>query len=161
MLREDTLFYTGKLEAGAAQTSDHSAPALQGASQDRVGQGFADVFPFPVTREVLDRGEINYNIYCSVCHDRVGSGDGMIVRRGYRRPPSFHTERLRNAPAGYFFDVITNGFGAMPDYSAQIIPADRWAIVAYLRALQLSQFATMADVPPEERETLRRERQQQ
>jgi mono/diheme cytochrome c family protein len=121
------------------------------AAQGQTGQGFSNTFPFPITVEVMNRGEERYNIFCSMCHDRTGSGSGMVVRRGYRKPPSFHEDRLRQAPAGYFFDVITNGFGAMPDYSAQINPRDRWAIVAYVRALQLSQRATIEDVPQEER----------
>jgi Cytochrome C oxidase, cbb3-type, subunit III len=111
------------------------------------GKDFANIFPFPVTHAVLERGQQRFNIYCSPCHDRAGTGDGMIVRRGYRRPPSYHIDRLRAAPAGYFFDVITHGFGAMPNYAAQVAVRDRWAIVAYIRALQLSQHATLADVP--------------
>ena len=95
----------------------------------------------------MARGQERFDIYCSPCHGRTGEGDGMVVRRGYRRPPSFHEDRLRDAPVGHFFDVITNGFGAMPDYAAQITAADRWAIVAYIRALQLSEHATLADVP--------------
>jgi mono/diheme cytochrome c family protein len=153
-LNDDSLFYTGKLEDQTAQVTGGQAQATDAGSStvsDRPGQGFADLFPFPITAEVLNRGEAQFNIFCSVCHDRIGEGDGMIVRRGYRRPPSFHTARLRQAPAGYFFDVITNGFGAMPDYAGQISPADRWAIVAYVRALQLSQNASLADVPAEER----------
>ena len=114
----------------------------------------AETFPFPVTRDVLLRGRERYDIFCSPCHARSGEGDGAIVRRGYRRPPSFHMERLHQAPPGHFFDVITNGFGAMPDYSAQIPPRDRWAIVAYIRALQLSQRASLADLTPEERQKL-------
>ncbi len=125
-LDADDLLYRGR--------TDQSAAPVAGAAT--TGQGFADVFPFEVTREVVDRGEERYNIYCSVCHDKSGAGLGMIVRRGYRQPPSFHIDRLKSAPAGYFFDVITNGFGAMPDYSAQITARDRWAIVAYIRALQ-------------------------
>jgi mono/diheme cytochrome c family protein len=107
----------------------------------KVGGQPAPVFPYPVTREMVDRGQERYDIFCAPCHDRVGTGRGMVVRRGYREPPSLHIERLRAAPPGHFFDVITNGFGAMPDYRAQIPPADRWAIVAYVRALQLSQHA--------------------
>ena len=103
--------------------------------------------PFPVDAQVLDRGEERYNIYCAPCHDRSGGGRGMIVQRGYRQPPSLHIDRLRTIPAGYLFDVITNGFGAMPDYRVQIAPRDRWTVVAYIRALQLSQNATAADVP--------------
>jgi len=93
---------------------------------------------------------------CSPCHDRLGTGDGMIVRRGYRKPPSFHIDRLRKVPDGYIFDVITNGFGAMPDYAAQVSARDRWAIVAYVRALQYSQQATLEDVPPDQRGELNR-----
>ena len=105
--------------------------------------------PFPVTAELLTRGQQRYDIYCAPCHSRVGDGNGVIPSRGFpRKPPSYHIERLRKAPLGYLFDVITNGFGAMPDYSSQIPPRDRWAIVAYIRALQLSQGATSADVPP-------------
>jgi mono/diheme cytochrome c family protein len=129
-LNEDDLLYHGR-------TDQSAAPVASGAPT--TGQGFADVFPFEVTREVVDRGEERFNIYCSVCHDKSGTGLGMVVRRGYRQPPSFHIDRLKSAPAGYFFDVITNGFGAMPDYSAQISARDRWAIVAYIRALQKTQ----------------------
>src|SRR5207249_9824319 len=93
-----------------------------------------------------------FNIYCAPCHSRLGDGNGMIAQRGYRRPPSFHIERLRTAPLGHFFDVITNGFGAMPDYASQIPTQDRWAIIAYVRALQLSQAAPAKELPPQERE---------
>ena len=103
--------------------------------------------PFPVDAAVLDRGEERFNIYCTPCHDRTGSGRGMVVQRGYRQPPSFHIDRLRNVEIGHFFDVMTNGFGAMPDYRAQVSPRDRWNIAAYIRALQLSQHAAAADVP--------------
>ena len=103
--------------------------------------------PFPVSEEVLDRGEQRFNIYCTPCHDRTGSGRGIVVQRGYRQPPSFHIDRLRTAPIGHFFDVMTNGFGAMPDYRAQVSPRDRWNIAAYIRALQLSQHASKDDVP--------------
>jgi mono/diheme cytochrome c family protein len=103
--------------------------------------------PFPVTPAVIDRGQERYNIYCTPCHDATGSGNGMVVRRGYPQPPSFHIERLRNIESGYFFDVMTNGFGRMPDYRAQITPRDRWNIVAYIRTLQLAQHAAPADVP--------------
>jgi mono/diheme cytochrome c family protein len=111
------------------------------------GALFVNELPFPVTQEVLDRGQERYNIYCTPCHDRTGSGDGMVVQRGYPKPPSYHIDRLRNIEIGYFFDVMTNGFGRMPDYKAQITPRDRWNIAAYIRALQLSQHATAADVP--------------
>jgi hypothetical protein len=118
------------------------------------GGKLVDTFPFSVTLERLARGQERYNIFCSPCHDRVGTGQGMIVRRGYRAPASFHIDRLRQAPAGYFFDVMTNGFGVMPDYAQQVHPEDRWAIVAYIRALQLSQHATLADVPQVQRQQL-------
>jgi mono/diheme cytochrome c family protein len=114
----------------------------------------ANGFPMPVTKALLLRGEQRFNIYCAPCHDRTGSGNGMIVRRGYRPPPTYHSDRMRQQPDGYFFDVITNGFGAMPDYAAQIQPRDRWAIVAYIRVLQRSQNAKLADVPPDQRAAL-------
>jgi hypothetical protein len=114
----------------------------------------ATEFPWPVTREVMARGRERYDIFCAPCHDRTGGGDGMIVRRGYRRPPSFHIDRLRQAAVGHFFDVMTNGFGAMPDYRAQVPVPDRWAIAAYVRALQASQHATLEAAPPAEREKL-------
>jgi mono/diheme cytochrome c family protein len=113
-----------------------------------------DQFPFPITREVLDRGRERFNIYCSPCHGPAGDGDGMVVQRGFTRPPSYHIDRLRQAPVGHFFDVVTNGFGSMPSYAAQVPVRDRWAIIAYIRALQLSQHATPADVPPEARPQL-------
>jgi mono/diheme cytochrome c family protein len=118
------------------------------------GGKWVDTFPFPVTLAVLSRGQQRFNIFCAPCHDRVGTGQGTIVRRGYRAPPSFHIDRLRQAPAGYFFDAMTNGFGVMPDYAQQVHPEDRWAIVAYIRALQLSQHATLADVPEDQRRHL-------
>jgi mono/diheme cytochrome c family protein len=113
------------------------------------GAAVMDALPFALTADVLDRGENRFNIYCAPCHDLTGSGHGMIVRRGYRQPPSFHIDRLRQAPIGHFFDVMTNGFGAMPDYRAQIAPRDRWAIAAYVRALQLSQHASSSDLGPD------------
>ncbi len=130
-LREDAHLYTGK-----------------------AGNEYADTFPFPITGEVLERGRERFNIFCSVCHGRLGDGEGMIARRGFRRPPSYHIDRLRQAPVGHFFDIITNGFGAMPDHATQIPVRDRWAIIAYIRALQRSQHATVDDVPPQEREKL-------
>jgi mono/diheme cytochrome c family protein len=132
-LKDDTLLVTGKVDG---------AP---------VG-----VFPFEITPAVMARGQERYDIYCAPCHSRTGMGDGMIVRRGYRKPPTFHQDRLRQAAPGYVFDVITNGFGAMPDYAAQIPVQDRWAIVAYIRALQRSQQATVHDVPAAERARLER-----
>jgi len=130
-LEDDVLLYTGK-----------------------TGDRPADVFPFPVTADVLQRGQERYNIYCSPCHDRTGNGGGMIVLRGYRRPPAFHIDRLRQQPVGYFFDVITHGFGVMPNYAQQIPARDRWAITAYVRALQLSQHAGLMDVPAAEQARL-------
>jgi mono/diheme cytochrome c family protein len=114
----------------------------------------ADVFPEPVTKAALDRGHQRFDVYCSPCHDRTGDGRGMIVMRGYKQPTSFHDDRLRGMPPGYFFDVMTNGFGVMPSYAAQVPVADRWAIAAYIRALQLSQHATLAEVPDAERAAL-------
>jgi len=106
-----------------------------------------DGLPIDLNADTMARGQERYNIYCTPCHSRVGNGDGMIVQRGYRPAGDFHTERLRNAPLGHFFAVMTNGYGAMPDYAAQITPQDRWAIAAYIRALQLSQDAKQSDVP--------------
>jgi mono/diheme cytochrome c family protein len=114
----------------------------------------ANVFPFAITAADMDRGQQRYNIYCAPCHDRTGDGNGMVVQRGYRQAASYHVDRLREAPVGYFFDVITNGFGNMPDYKAQIPPADRWRIIAYVRALELAHSATAADVPPDEMQKL-------
>src|SRR3989442_8512131 len=113
-----------------------------------------DGFPFPVTIQVMNRGEERFNIYCSECHGKTGDGNGMIPSRGYRRPPSYHTDTLRAAKTGHFFDVMTNGFGAMPTYAPQVSVADRWAIIAYIRALQLSQHATINDLPPDLRSKL-------
>jgi Cytochrome C oxidase, cbb3-type, subunit III len=110
--------------------------------------------PVPLTRALLERGRDRYQIFCTPCHGMLGDGLGMVVQRGYRQPPAFTIDRLREAPVGYFFDVMTHGFGAMMDYSAQIPPADRWAIAAYVRALQLSQRTTLADVPPDARQKL-------
>ncbi len=110
-----------------------------------------DAMPFPVTMTVLERGQERYNIYCTPCHSRVGNGEGMIVERGYRPAGNFHTPRLMAAPLGHFFNVMTHGYGAMPEYAAQIAPQDRWAIAAYIRALQLSQNATPADAPADAR----------
>lgn len=118
------------------------------------GAAFADALPFPVDEARLRRGQERYTIYCSPCHGRLGRGDGMVVRRGYRQPSSFHVDRLRAQPAGYFFDAISHGFGAMPDYAAQIPVADRWAIVAYVRVLQLSQNVPASELTPDARARL-------
>lgn len=124
-LREDTYFYTAK-----------------------IGNAIGDYMPFPVTAEVLARGRERFNITCAPCHGRVGDGLGFIPTRGFRQPPSFHIDRLRKVPVGYFFDVDTHGFGVMPDYAAQVAPRDRWCIAAYIRALQLSQNAPASAIPP-------------
>ena len=131
-LEEDAAFYTGKGPDGM----------------------FLNTFPFPVTKEVVLRGQQRFEIYCTPCHDRNGTGNGMVPQRGFRHPPSYHIDRLRQVPNGYIFDVITNGVGAMPTYAGPLAPADRWAIVSYVRALQLSQMASLNDVPPEARQQL-------
>ena len=120
----------------------------------KVNGQLATTFPFPITRADLERGRERFNIYCTPCHDASGTGRGMIVLRGFPGPPSYHIQRLREAPVGHFFDVITNGLGNMYGYSSRVKPEDRWRIIAYIRALQLSQGATLADVPPAEREQL-------
>ncbi len=117
----------------------------------------AETFPFPITRDVILRGRERYNIYCSPCHGYEGDGRGMVVRRGMKQPPSYHIERLQNETPGYFFDVMTNGFGAMYSYASRIKPRDRWAIIAYVQALQLSQNATLDDVPADVRQRLENE----
>jgi mono/diheme cytochrome c family protein len=114
----------------------------------------SNAFPLPVNQELLDRGENRFRIFCTPCHGLQGDGNGIVAMRGMKHPPTYHEERLRQAPNGYFFDVITNGFGAMYGYSAQIPPRDRWAIVAYVRALQLSRNAKVADLPADLREKL-------
>jgi hypothetical protein len=114
----------------------------------------SNAFPLPISEELLRRGEQRYTIFCTPCHGIQGDGMGMVAMRGMKHPPSFHQERLRNVPNGYLYDVVTNGFGAMYGYSAQIPPRDRWAIVAYLRALQLSRNAPVGQLPAELREKL-------
>ena len=111
-------------------------------------------FPFPITRADLERGRERFNIYCTPCHDYTGSGHGMIVERGFPQPPSYHIKRLREAPVGHFYQVMTNGFGAMYSYAARVSPADRWRIAAYIRVLQLSENATINDVPEADRAKL-------
>lgn len=115
------------------------------------GEMLAEI-PLPVTGEVLRRGQQRFDIFCAPCHGRLGDGQGMVVRRGYKQPVSFHDPRLVASPAGYFYDVMTNGFSIMPSYAAQVAPADRWAIVAYLRALQLSQGARLAELEAVDRD---------
>jgi mono/diheme cytochrome c family protein len=131
LLNEDEAYYTGKVNGEPVTT-----------------------FPIDITADVLGRGRERYEIYCSPCHSRTGYGDGMVVRRGYQRPPSLHSDMLRMSPPGYFFDVMTNGFGAMPDYRVEVPVRDRWAIAAYIRALQLSQRASVADLSQEDRDAL-------
>ena len=130
-LRLDELLYTGK-ENGA----------------------LSNRFPFPITRQDLERGRQRYNIYCTPCHDYTGSGQGIIVQRGFPPPPSYHIDRLRQAPVGQFFDVMTNGDGSMYSYASRIEPEDRWRIAAYIRVLQLSEHSTVQDVPESERQKL-------
>ena len=131
-LQDDTLLFTGK---------------------DANGQDSLE-FPFPITREVLDRGRDRFNIYCTPCHGLAGDGDGIVVQRGFNAPPSYHSDRLRQAPVGHFFDVVTHGFGAMPAYADQVPVTDRWAIIAYIRALQPSQHAPEDVLPPDARAQL-------
>ena len=127
-LRTDEALYTGKLNGVEVNT-----------------------FPFPITREILERGRDRYNIYCTPCHDRNGEGQGMIVQRGFPPPPSYHIDRLRQAPVGHFYNVITNGYGTMYSYASRITPQDRWAIAAYIRVLQLSQSAKLSDLTEDDR----------
>lgn len=142
LLKENKAFYTGKIDnpnpnAQVATTTDANGNTLVASFPNDI-----DEFPLPVTKELVDRGQERYNIYCIVCHGPVGAGDGMIVRRGFGAPPTYHDDRLRNAPVGHFFDVISNGWGKMNGYASSIPAADRWAIVAYIRALQVSQDPT-------------------
>ena len=127
----------------ARGTLDDNAAFFTG----KVGNAPVRELPFKVDEALVSRGQERYNIFCTPCHDATGTGRGMIVQRGFKQPPSFHDERLRNAEAGYFFDVMTSGFGAMPDYKMQLSARDRWAVVAYIRALQLSQHAATSDIP--------------
>ena len=131
-LRDDKVFYTGRQPNGA----------------------FVTELPVKVDKALLERGQERFNVYCSPCHGRTGDGNGMIVQRGFKQPTSYHSDRLRAQPIGYFYDVMTNGFGAMQDYSAQVAPRDRWAVAAYIRTLQFSRQATLADVPAEARGAL-------
>ncbi|MDB6137925.1 MAG: hypothetical protein JWO94_997 [Verrucomicrobiaceae bacterium] len=131
-LHEDKVYYTGR--SGDAE--------------------FAATLPVQMTPELLKRGAERYDIFCSVCHGRTGEGNGMIVQRGFPRPPPYSLERLRAAPVGYFFDVMTQGYGVMYSYASRVEPADRWAIAAYIRVLQLSEHATLADAPSLERQRL-------
>lgn len=146
--RNTTMFSDGRsvrsqIQGTVARSQGNAESYFEtGLVQGKEGDGI----PLPVTQQLLERGQERYNIYCSACHSRVGNGGGEIVQRGYRPAGDFHTERLRQAPLGHFFYVISNGYGAMPDYAAQVVPEDRWAIAAYIRALQLSQHATQEDL---------------
>lgn len=147
-LDEDEAMYTGKIASNVSATvsspGDSSAPAP--AANEFAGRGYVTEFPMTVDRAFLDRGHQRFDIYCSPCHGATGDGQGMIVQRGMKQPSTYHQDRLRQAPPGYFYDVITNGFGAMYSYASRIKPADRWAIIAYIRALQLSQNANASDL---------------
>src|SRR6185436_10179758 len=161
-LKEDTEFFTGKraatvgarhavpLQGASAQPAGPQPSATSGAQPPQGAAAYPDdveTFPIAITKDVVTRGKERYEIFCSVCHGLTGSGDGMIVRRGFRRAASFNDDRLRQAPVGHFFDAITNGWGAMPAYAPQIAPADRWAIIAYIRALQMSQQTQTGSTP--------------
>jgi mono/diheme cytochrome c family protein len=144
-LHTDTELFTGKknkLTAASPAPGPVLTTPTTNASAAQVAAAYPDdidKFPFPITQEILDRGQQRFQIFCSVCHGMTGNGDGMVVRRGFRKPPSYYEQRLREAPVGHFFDVMTNGWGAMPSYATQVAAQDRWAIIAYIRALQLSQ----------------------
>ena len=157
-LKLDTEFFAGK-KAGRASPGTPGALPQTSGPQPAVATGPApqgaaaypddvEVFPIPVTKETVRRGKERFEIFCSACHGLTGNGDGMIVRRGFRRAASFNDERLIQAPVGHFFDAITNGWGAMPSYAPQIPPQDRWAIITYIRALQLSQTLGQKDATP-------------
>lgn len=154
-LHDDEAFYTGK-ERGlqVRQIPEAAYQAVFERHPARFAATFAETDPAELRRALLERGRERFDIYCSVCHGRTGDGRGMIVQRGFRQPPAYDIERLRNAPNGHFFDVMTNGFGAMASYASRIEVSDRWAIVAYIRALQLSQRASQDDVPDDQRSLL-------
>jgi mono/diheme cytochrome c family protein len=155
-LRDDETLYTGKTDGKLALQIPDSAFRLlyEGHPERFANKPYDELQGVELRRALVERGRRRFDIYCSVCHGRTGTGDGMIVRRGFRKPPSYHIDRLRDAPAGHFFDVVTRGFGAMPSFANRIDVDDRWAIVAYLRALQLSRNARVEDVPAEELEEL-------
>ena len=139
LLKENKSLYTGKIDNPNPNAQVESTTNAAGNTIVTSFPNDIDEFPIPVTKELIDRGESRYNIYCIVCHGPVGNGDGMIVRRGFSAPPTYHDDRLRNAPVGHFFDVITNGWGKMNSYAYVLPAADRWAVVAYIRTLQVSQ----------------------
>jgi hypothetical protein len=146
-----------QLVAGTVPRVDPGAGALSSAEVFTTGKSAGELaaeVPFPVDRSVLERGQERYRIFCTPCHSELGDGQGMIVRRGFNPPPSFHKEELRKEPIGHFFDVITRGHGTMYSYAARIPPRDRWATAAYIRALQLSQHALAADLSSDDRSQL-------
>jgi len=154
-LRDDQALYTGKEGRRLVSGIPEGAyQAIYDRDRRRFAGSFGETDRSSLRRALLERGRERFDIYCSVCHGRTGEGEGMIVRRGFRKPPSYHIDRLRQAPAGHFFDVISNGFGAMPSYANRVDTNDRWAIVAYVRALQLSQNAGLDDVPTDQRDNL-------
>jgi mono/diheme cytochrome c family protein len=140
--------------AGTVPRGDLIAGPQELLYTGKINGALADVFPFPVTPPVLERGRERFEIYCTPCHGLSGDGDGMIVQRGFKPPPSLHLDRLRTSSVGRLFDVITNGMGAMYPYGYRVPPRDRWAIVAYIRALELSRQASINDVPEPERQKL-------
>jgi hypothetical protein len=135
----------------ARGTLNSGAPEFTGMDTD---SRFLEKLPLPLDKQFVTRGRDRYDIYCSPCHGLTGDGQGMVALRGFRAPPSLYTDRIRRLPPGYVFSVITNGFGGMPDYADQIAARDRWAIVAYMRALQISKQGTVPDVPPGNRAEL-------
>ncbi|HEY6863916.1 MAG TPA: cytochrome c [Burkholderiales bacterium] len=167
-LRPSPLFPDGSSSRpGVPGTVARSEGVLSGTSSGRAGADEAlrraaaeraQSLPKPVTTAMLRRGRERFDIYCAPCHSPVGDGDGMVARRGFPHPPSYHVERLRAAPDRHFYDVITNGHGVMASYANRVEPEDRWAIVAYIRALQRSQWAAESDVPPDELARLKEQR---
>jgi mono/diheme cytochrome c family protein len=147
-LNLDKAFYTGKIDNPNPNAQVQTETNAAGNTIVSSFPNDITEFPMPITKELIDRGQERYNIYCIVCHGPVGRGDGMVVRRGFSAPPTYHDDRLRNAPVGHFYDVITNGWGKMNSYSHQVQPADRWAIVAYIRALQAGQTEPTAPNTP-------------
>lgn len=143
-----------KVTAQAPQNSAATPGAAAGASTTPAAITGEDGFPFQITKEILDRGENRYNISCLPCHGPLGDGNGMIVQRGFRRPPSYHDPRLKAAPSSYFYDVMTNGFGVMSSYTDQLTPEDRWKVAAYIRVLQLSQRASVAELSEEDKKKI-------
>ncbi len=170
-LQLDRAFFAGEEDATDEELPDEKAADKASADKSSTPPGAAATttqpanppapryvqdFPLPMTRQLLERGRERFQIYCAVCHGSLGYGDGIVVQRGFTAPPSYHIDRLRNAPVGYLFSVATKGLGSMPDHAEQISPRDRWAIVGYVRVLQLSQQARLADLPPAEQAAARR-----